>query len=67
MTDTYRITRRYQNPRQGYWQIRKGLTLEEAQEYCSDPETSSSTATDKDAVAHTLRHGPWFDGYDKEN
>ena len=40
--------------------IKDGLTLEEAQEYCDDPETSSSTCTDK---SHEQQHGPWFDGY----
>lgn len=32
--------------------IKRGLTLEEAQDHCSDP----STATDK-----------WFDGFEKED
>lgn len=44
--------------------IRQGLTLEEAQEHCNDPETSSKTAS-----AKTLREvgeGPWFDGYREE-
>ena len=38
---------------------RTGLTLEEAQEHCSDPETSSTTATDPEP-------GQWFDGYEEE-
>lgn len=46
--------------------IKKGLTLEEAQAHCSNPETSSSTAKLPKQVAYTKRHGPWFDGYDKE-
>lgn len=43
-----------------------GLTLEEAQEHCKDTETSSLSATSKEATAITKRMGPWFDGYEKE-
>ena len=41
--------------------IRTGLTLSEAQAHCEDPETSSSTASER-----TKRRTPgrWFDGYD---
>lgn len=38
-------------------------TLEEAQEHCNDPETSSSTATGPEAQARTAKMGEWFDGY----
>jgi hypothetical protein len=43
--------------------IYRGLTMEEAQAHCSDPETSSSTATSAKANAYTRRVGPWFDSY----
>ena len=43
--------------------IDTGLTLEEAQEHCNDPETSSSTATSDEAEYLTERYGAWFDGY----
>ena len=46
--------------------IKKGLTLEEAQKHCQDPETSSSTCTSAKRKAYTKSHGPWFDAYDDE-
>lgn len=47
--------------------IRTGLTLEEAMEWCTNPETSSTTATTAEARARTEAHGPWFDGYESEH
>jgi len=58
----YRIVRHYfrgGSPRT----IARGLTLAEAQAHCSNPETSSSTATGSAARARTRRMGAWFDGY----
>lgn len=46
--------------------LQEGVTLEEAQEHCNDPETSSSTATSPEAVERTETFGPWFDGYEQE-
>jgi hypothetical protein len=43
-----------------------GLTLEEAQAHCRDPETSSITATEESALRLTAVAGPWFDGYQEE-
>tara|TARA_R110000851_G_scaffold143676_2_gene282559 strand:+ start:933 stop:1103 length:171 start_codon:yes stop_codon:yes gene_type:complete len=37
--------------------IKKGLSLEEAQEHCQDPETSGSTCSD------LSKRGMWFDTY----
>lgn len=46
-----------------YWVIACGLTLEQAQAHCNDPETSSRTATGAKARRITREHGPWFDSY----
>ncbi len=46
--------------------IARGLTLEEAQAHCKDPETSSSTCTKAAGRRRTRLHGPWFDGYDRD-
>jgi hypothetical protein len=46
--------------------IERGLTLEEAQEHCSDPETSSSTCKGKEGLERTKKYGPWFDCYTEE-
>ena len=43
--------------------IKSGLTLEQAQKHCADPNTSSSTATSAKAKRLTQQRGPWFDGY----
>ncbi len=45
--------------------IETGLTLEQAQEHCKDPETSSSTCTKAANKARTRSKGPWFDGYER--
>ena len=44
---------------------RRILTEEEAQRFCRDPETSSSTATGRAARRLTARVDPWFCGYEK--
>lgn len=46
--------------------IKSGLTLAEASAHCSDPESSSMTATGKEAVKRTAECGPWFDGFREE-
>lgn len=61
---TYKIIRFYFNG--GNEIVERGLTLEEAQAHCKDPETSSRTATNKKAVERTRLRGPWFEGYDEE-
>jgi len=63
---TYRIIRHFQNTDTRLRVVKRGLTLEQAQEHCRDPETSSSTATSSRARSRTRELGPWFDGYQEE-
>lgn len=59
---SYAIVRGYF--RGGRRVIRRNLTLNEAQAYCRDPETSSRTCKKASNVRRTVVHGPWFDGYE---
>lgn len=65
----YKIVRHYLGPvvngSHQSWKrtIATGLTLEQAQDHCKDPETSSSTASSSKAKARTRKYGRWFDGY----
>lgn len=65
---TYKIVRTFQDPNRSSMTVRgkTGLTLEEAQYHCSDPETNSKTATRAVNRRYTAKVGPWFDGYDVE-
>lgn len=60
---SYKVVRMYFKG--GSRTIRRGLSLEEAQKHCSDPETSSSTCKLAKNVRRTRTHGAWFDGYEK--
>lgn len=60
----YNIVRHYFSPSSSRI-IARGLTLEEAQAHCSDPETSSRTCTSKEGKARTRKYGAWFDGYQR--
>jgi hypothetical protein len=64
MADIYKIVRNYFKGAKRT--IETGLTLEEAQAHCKDPETSSSTCVKATNVRRTKLKGSWFDGYDKE-
>ena len=64
MGERYKIVRMYF--RGGKRTIERGLTLEEAQAHCKNPETSSSTATSAKARRLTAQRGPWFDGYEHD-
>lgn len=62
MADTYKIVRHYFRDYRSRT-IKRHLSLEEAQAWCSDPETSSSTATKAPGIRRTRERGAWFDGY----
>jgi hypothetical protein len=62
----FKIVRFYFNRPGQARTIAHGLTLEEAQAHCKDPETSSTTCTEPAARRRTRQLGPWFDGYEKE-
>lgn len=62
--EKYKIVRFYF--RGGKRVINRGLTLEQAQTHCEDPETSSSTCRKSVNKTRTRRMGEWFDGYTKE-
>ena len=64
--DTYKIVRMFQHEAYHSQVIKRGLTLEEAQAHCNDPETSSSTCKTLLSLKVTDRYGDWFDGYEKE-
>ena len=64
MGERYKIVRMYEQGKRRV--VARGLTLQEAQAHCKDPETSSRTATGRDAKRRTRLHGRWFDGYERE-
>jgi hypothetical protein len=61
---TYRIVRYYRDHPERNKTIKRGLTLEEAQAHCQNPETSSSTC--RKTRRDRFKYGPWFDGYTEE-
>lgn len=63
---TYKIVRKYEHEDLENEVIKRGLTLEEAQAHCSDPETSSRTAVELEGRTRTATVGTWFDAYSAE-
>lgn len=62
---TYKIVRFFfATDRRVTW--KKGLTLEQAQAHCADPESSSKTGVTKISRQRTQRYGAWFDGFAEE-
>ena len=63
----YKIVRHYFSNDISNITIQKNLTLEEAKEWCNDPETSSATCTSVGSLGHTIKYGEWFDGFYEQN
>lgn len=63
---TYKVIRFYQHHPARALRLRSGLTLEQAQAHCHNPETSSRTCKLPENVRRTELMGPWFDGYTEE-
>lgn len=63
---SYRIVRKHAYRQSDNVVLRTGLTLEQAQTHCTDPETSSSTCTLDAGHDYTRVHGPRFDVYQEE-
>lgn len=61
----YKIIRKFFNDEKEEEVIAKDLTLEEAQAYCKDPETSCRTA--KGPNTEYNKYGPWFDCYEEDD
>jgi hypothetical protein len=67
-TSTYKVVRFYRdNEELNKTVVVRGLTLEQAQAHCDDPEASSETCTEPEGLLRTRQHGPWFDGYHEES
>lgn len=64
MSETYKIVRHFERGPKRV--IKTGLTLEEAQAHCQDPETSYKTCTTRAGRERTRRCGIWFDSYTAE-
>lgn len=69
---TYRIVRFFEEPGKVKKIIRRGLTREQAMEWCKDPETSSMTAqrachnSEKLIEQWHKEQKHWFDGFEEE-
>jgi hypothetical protein len=62
----YKIVRYFQDPNVSNRTIAHGLSLEQAQIHCKDPESSSKTCQKPHNRARTRKLGEWFDGFKKE-
>ena len=62
----YKIIRFYQNDSSKRETVMVGLTKQEAQKHCKDPETHSKHCTNADGIKRTEKYGPWFDGWTEE-
>jgi hypothetical protein len=61
----YKIVRMYLRDPGMNRTVKSGLTMEEAQSHCSDPETSWKTCKLSRNRKRTKQRGPWFDGWEE--
>lgn len=66
-TDTFRVIRMYFSDDFATEVVLTGLTQAQAQAYCQDPQTSSSTCTSPEAVERTALRGAWFCGWEEDH
>ena len=64
-TMTYRVVRFYAEDDKRDM-LEGGLTKEQAASLCDDEDACSTTATSEWKKELTKNHGPWFEGYVKE-
>ena len=62
---TYRIERIFKNGSRKAI-LARGLSEEQAQEWCRDPEGSSRTCTKRVNIQRTKRRGDWFECYTED-
>ena len=65
-TTTYRIVRMFFKGGKRAVNGLSGLTLEQAQEHCRNPESSYKTCKLYRNRKRTEQRGIWFDGYERE-
>lgn len=65
MADTYKIVRKFKDTGRQYT-LYTGVTLEQAQAHCSNPESSSYHCEKPHNRRRTKVHGIWMDVYYKE-
>ena len=58
----YKIYRHYQRSHRRRL-LKTVMTLQAAQDHCSDPETSGFTCTSAEGKRRTRRSGYWFDSF----
>ena len=63
---TYKIIRKYMSDLVEDEELQGDLTLQQAQQHCSDPETSSRTCTSQEGTERTEKFGPWYDTFYNE-
>lgn len=63
---SYEVTCGFADDTSKNFVVERGLPKEAARELCSNPESSSRTATSADAQKRTEDHGPWFYRFTEE-